>query len=162
MTMYKTLTKDQKDKHKLAARRWREKNPSYQQQWVNTNKVKVNTQVRSNYRNHDKVGCMVRRAKTRARKYNIPFDIDKEYVESIWNDVCPILGIPLYISDGGASDNSPSLDRMNNDKGYVKGNVLVCSWKANKIKQHGTAEEHRKIADFLTLLEAVQKDSAAA
>jgi hypothetical protein len=31
----------------------------------------------------------------------------------------------------------------------VKGNVEVMSWRANRIKNNGTPEEHRKIANYL-------------
>ena len=41
---------------------------------------------------------------------------------------------------------SPSIDRICNDKGYVKGNVWIVSHKANTMKNNGTAEEFAKIA----------------
>ena len=63
---------------------------------------------------------------------------------------CPILGIELdYFNDEGYLDNSPSFDRIDHNKGYVKGNVAVISMRANRIKNNGTAAEHRKIADFI-------------
>ncbi len=105
---------------------------------------------------------MVDRAKQRARKKGIECTITYAYVESIWTDTCPILDIPLYCGKGEIIDNSPSLDRIDPNKGYVPGNVQVISNRANMIKNCGTLEEHRKILNYLTLLEAVQKDSAAA
>ncbi len=72
---------------------------------------------------------------------------------------CPILGLELnynYIDSPktgeGRIENSASIDRLDNSKGYVKGNVVVCSWRANRIKNNGNAEEHRKIADYLDRL----------
>lgn len=63
---------------------------------------------------------------------------------------CPILGIELnYFTDGYAHENSVSFDRVNPSKGYINGNVLVVSWRANRIKNDGSAEEHQKIASFL-------------
>ena len=63
---------------------------------------------------------------------------------------CPILGIELDYFADSKQENSPSFDRVDNSKGYVKGNVIVCSWRANRIKNDGTAEEHRKIYEFLS------------
>lgn len=56
---------------------------------------------------------------------------------------CPLLGIPLTIARGrkGGKDNSPSLDRIYNNHGYIPGNVMVISWRANLIKSVGTADE---------------------
>ena len=45
---------------------------------------------------------------------------------------------------------SPSIDRKDNDKGYVKGNVWIVSHKANTMKSYGNAEELAKIARNLS------------
>lgn len=62
---------------------------------------------------------------------------------------CPALGIELDYFANARAENSPSFDRLNPSKGYVKGNVTIISWRANRIKNDGTAEEHQKIADFM-------------
>lgn len=63
---------------------------------------------------------------------------------------CPVFGIELdYFTDQGFQDNSPSFDRIDTTKGYIKGNVSIISMKANRIKNNGTAKEHRLIADFI-------------
>jgi hypothetical protein len=41
------------------------------------------------------------------------------------------------------------LDRIIPEEGYVAGNVNVVSYRANRIKNDGTAEEHLKIADWM-------------
>lgn len=64
---------------------------------------------------------------------------------------CPILGLELDWSEkqlGGRTDNSPSLDKVIPERGYINGNVVIMSWRANRIKNDGTWEEHQKIADF--------------
>jgi len=65
-------------------------------------------------------------------------------------DMCPVLGIPLDYSFGKGSrtDNSPSIDQILPGEGYKIGNVVVVSWRANRIKNDGTPEEHQKIATF--------------
>jgi len=62
---------------------------------------------------------------------------------------CPVLGIELDYFAHGRSENSPSFDRIDPSKGYISGNVAVISWRANRIKNDGTAEEHEKIAQFI-------------
>lgn len=66
-----------------------------------------------------------------------------------WPKNCPILGIELDYFADSRSENSPSFDRIDSTRGYVKGNVIIVSWRANRIKNDGTSEEHEKIASFL-------------
>lgn len=79
----------------------------------------------------------------------IPFDI--EYPDIQWPTHCPVLGLELdYSSPAGRRvEHSASFDRIDPSKGYLKGNVRVISWRANRIKNDGTAAEHRKIAAYM-------------
>jgi transcription elongation factor Elf1 len=75
-----------------------------------------------------------------------------EFLEEIGGripPVCPVLGIPIGVGLGPFCDNSASVDRIDNDKPYEKGNIAVISMRANTIKRNGTAEEHRRIADWM-------------
>ena len=62
---------------------------------------------------------------------------------------CPILGIELNYFAEVICDQSPSFDCVIPSKGYVSGNVYIISQRANRIKNDGTAEEHRAIAEFI-------------
>ena len=92
---------------------------------------------------------MLTAAKGSAARSNLPFNI--EFNDIVIPSVCPVLGIPLFFTDGKRTDNTPSLDKIVPELGYVKGNVLVISWKANKLKSNGTAEEHRLIAEYILI-----------
>jgi hypothetical protein len=84
------------------------------------------------------------REKSRAKEKGIQFNIEKSDINI--PIICPILGIPIIKEykkgkKQGPSSNSPSLDRIDNLKGYVKGNVRVISHKANTMKHSATKEE---------------------
>ena len=90
--------------------------------------------------------------KFRSKKYNaisagIEWDIDFGDLE--FPVTCPILGIEIDYWADTRQENSVSFDRIDSTKGYVKGNVLIMSWRANRIKNDGTAEEHKKIYEFM-------------
>jgi hypothetical protein len=92
-------------------------------------------------------------AKARAKKQGLPFTITVEDVKAVWpkDGKCPVLGIPLFTNKGKVpGPNSPSLDRVIPDLGYVKGNIAVISMKANLIKQDETDPQvFRRIATWL-------------
>ena len=89
-----------------------------------------------------------------ARRRGIPFAIRFEDIR--WPERCPALGTPLdyRVNLGHKRDprTVPSFDRVNNDEGYVPGNVQIISNAANKIKNQFTAAEIRRVADWLELV----------
>ena len=63
---------------------------------------------------------------------------------------CPVLGILLRFTPGQRTDSTPSIDRINNRRGYTRGNVVVVSWRANYLKRDMTRDEIRRLAAFYT------------
>lgn len=91
---------------------------------------------------------MVRSARQRAARTGIPCTITSEDFEI--PEYCPVLGIPLRHARGskGPSPNSPTLDKMIPSRGYVPGNVIVVSNRANRAKSDLSPDELRALADF--------------
>lgn len=86
-------------------------------------------------------------AKNRARRKGVPFHITIDDFEI--PDVCPLLGIQLKRNKGQAADDSASLDRLIPEKGYVKGNILVISRRANVIKNNASIDELMTLTENL-------------
>jgi len=86
---------------------------------------------------------MLERARKRAKKNKCDIDIDKNYIKSIWpiDNKCPILGEKFRLGKYIGDDYSPTLDRIDNGKGYVRGNVAIVSRKANSVKNKATQED---------------------
>ena len=79
-------------------------------------------------------------ARARAKKSGIEFNVNKYdiYIPQL----CPLLEIPIVQNIGrGRTDNSPSLDRKDNSKGYTKDNVWVISDLANRMKNSASLEQ---------------------
>jgi len=88
-------------------------------------------------------------AKHRAKKQGIAFNLTKEDIEI--KEFCPVFNIPLKINLNGKtfSDNSPTLDRIDPTKGYIKGNVEVISWMANRLKNNGTIPQMEMVLAYM-------------
>lgn len=125
---------DQKQKRKAYQQAMKHKQPEYAKRWKNKNPLSYLLVI----------------AKSRAKRKNLDFDLKIE--DLILPTHCPILGIPLQINSGsgaGGKDNSYSLDRIDQSKGYIKGNVQIISHKANSMKFTASKEELLKFAAWI-------------
>lgn len=93
----------------------------------------------------------ISKARQTAKKLNLPFNLTEEYIKSITppNMICPALGIKMMHGTKEKGNwRSPSLDRIIPELGYVKGNVVIVSFKVNRIKNDANLEELTKITNF--------------
>jgi hypothetical protein len=85
---------------------------------------------------------MHRKAKERAAKAGLPFNISvEEIIELIGDGVCPVLGIPYTLTSRKVTDASANLDRFKAELGYTKENCAVISKLANSIKTNATTDQ---------------------
>lgn len=82
-------------------------------------------------------------AKYRAKRKNLPFNITPDDITIPTH--CPVLGMPLK---PGGGDSAPTLDRVVPGLGYTRGNVLVVSNLANRIKTNAAIGDIAKVALF--------------
>lgn len=95
-------------------------------------------------------------ARERSRKSELPFDLDVEYIKSLWestNGCCSVSGTPFDLkpSETFQNPNAASLDKIIPKLGYVKGNVRLVTWHVN------AAILNFGLPTFLTLCENVIK-----
>jgi hypothetical protein len=83
---------------------------------------------------------MLNEARNRAHKKGLEYCLEKSDIHI--PKTCPLLGIELKW--GGThkdKDNTPSLDRLDNSKGYTPDNIWIISWRANNLKRDATFSE---------------------
>ena len=64
-------------------------------------------------------------------------------------EYCPVLGIKLEVGIGKRQWSSPSIDRIDNTKGYIVGNVMIISLRANALKNDASIDEIRMILEYM-------------
>jgi hypothetical protein len=125
-----------------------EQRTAYKAKWAAKNPEKQAAYTRS-YQEKAVIPIMLNRVRNRAKTSGLVFDLVAADITI--PEVCPILGIPLKRNVGGGrmQDGSPSLDRIDSQKGYVKGNVWVISALANQMKNDASPEMLRKFAEWV-------------
>lgn len=83
-----------------------------------------------------------------ARKRGIEFSITRDQMPDV-PDICPILKIPLDWHPDSDMKFSPSVDRIDNDKGYIPDNLQFVSFRANTLKNNGTLTEFRLLVKHM-------------
>lgn len=131
----KAWVKANPEKAKESRRKWLIKNPTYEAQW------------KARERKRRPARTMFYHARLRAKRYGLPFDlVEADIIVPIH---CPVLGVILAVGGGRRKPNSPTLDRVFPDRGYIKGNVCVISWRANRLKDNATLHELEALATYV-------------
>ena len=120
-------------------------------------KLKSNNRNKNYYTSKENriKGYMIRNIKSSAKVRNLEFNLTSSDI--VLPKYCPILNIELnytnynkhsslnlgddYISHGYNYYSKPSIDRIDNSKGYIKGNIIIMSRKANTMKNNANFDE---------------------
>ena len=97
-----------------------------------------------------RIALSLDKIKKRAKSKKIPINIGSSFLAEIFpkDAKCPILGIKMVFGKED-NNNSPSVDRLIPEKGYVRDNIYWVSKIANTIKSDRKPEELRMIADWI-------------
>ena len=108
---------------------------------------------------HRQLTYMLHNSKRRATQRGLEHNITLDYLRTLVRDYCPYLGVQLNWESQAGSDkqvnaraNSPSLDRIDSSKGYVEGNVVIASFRANTIKNNANERELLRMGRCLAQL----------
>lgn len=84
-------------------------------------------------------GYMIRRVKHGSKRRNLEFNLD--YTDIDLPKTCPLLNVTLNYTGNFQDPFYPTVDRLDNNKGYIKGNVWVISRLANTMKNCATLDQ---------------------
>ena len=107
-------------------------------------------------RQENPLKTMLRRVRSRAIRSGLAFSITEAdlLVDGKVPIICPVFGTPLVYTGGNGTPGkfrpeTASLDRIDNSLGYVPGNVMIISFRANRVKQDATLKEIQQIASYM-------------
>jgi hypothetical protein len=115
-------------------------------QWYAKNAEARRDDMKARHRQDPRIH-MISAAKKRAKEGGIAFDLTRDSITI--PATCPVLGIEIRVNDRRWQDSSPTLDRLDPAGGYLVGNVIVISARANRIKNDATAAELDLIAAYI-------------
>jgi hypothetical protein len=150
------MTEDQLETYRKRSRDWylrnSEKAKLSTQKWrlKNLDKVKAN-KMEWLSKPENRIKHSLSQAKRRAIAKGIKFEISIEDLLPLPN-TCPVFGMQInYNGTGnkGFIDDCPSIDRIDSSKGYVKGNVQIISWRANRIKSDASIKEIIAVLNYM-------------
>jgi hypothetical protein len=94
-------------------------------------------------------------AKRNAETREIEFTITLEDLEAVWvkqEGRCKLTGIPLELPNSRSNGDltyRASIDRIDNDKGYTRGNIQILSLRVNYMKMRSKNSE---VIEFIRLI----------
>ncbi len=110
------------------------------------------------YRSKNRQKYLFLSCRKRAQLENLPFDLVESDI--VIPEFCPILGIRLEFSEDNKNLNTPSVDKIIPELGYIKSNIMVISRKANMMKLNASIKELKLFAqNIINYVEKNNKNS---
>jgi hypothetical protein len=117
--------------------------------WTDDELKKIDLKGLLEYAIRQKLSRTLGNTKSVCEKEGVPFDMTVEDLAP-FPLTCPVLGNTInWMSTGVSGNDSPSIDRMVPEKGYVRGNVRVISNKANRLKSNASLDELDAIVRYM-------------
>ena len=138
----------------LSFKDYKELNQEWEETLTERERRSRNHQV---YRRGNPSKYMMSQIQRSARNRRLEFNLTLEdfYIP----EVCPILGIPFNYD---VVNLCPSVDRLDNTKGYIKGNICIMSTLANRMKFQADFKLWRAFAEgTIQFLDKIEKGSNA-
>lgn len=127
----------------------------------NRERIKEKRKAVIRYREeHNPLMLLLATSRNVAIKRKHEFNLDINFMYELWNNQsgnCYYTHIPMIKTFNKKSPYQVSLDRIDSNKGYIKGNVCLCCLSINFAKNSFTVEEIMKFLSDLKAIELCQK-----
>lgn len=157
-----------KEISRASLERNRERRAALGRQWYEANKERKSLASKAWWENAKKTGKaaeyvvkrrqkqsltpfsrLVSAAKSRARKAGLEFNLTNDWANGATDGTCAISGIPFVIAVGKPSPFSPSIDRIDQTRGYTTDNCRIVLWAVNRFRGEDSDEVLLHIAEAI-------------
>lgn len=92
-------------------------------------------------RNKHRLNLIFWSSKQNAKKRNLEHNVDLDYIKKLFETqkgLCYYSGREMFTDTREKENNedSVSIDRFDSSKGYIKGNIVLCRWVINRMKNN--------------------------
>lgn len=94
--------------------------------------------------------------KMASKRKGVDFDLDEDFLRSIWTGVCGISGLPIHLDNHRNEEDHAELDRIVPQLGYIRGNVIWLSRKYNRMKGDMAMEDSRILYEWFISLDRLK------
>jgi hypothetical protein len=104
---------------------------------------------------------LIKGARQRAKDKGLPYDLNKYYKElreRFEQGVCEVSGLPIKKTPGQVTWDTPSIDRIEPEKGYVYSNVRIVAYAVNVALNDWGLEQFIEIARAVDSRYKLQQD----
>ena len=128
------------NKYSETRKRWRQAHPNYDKDYFAIHQNDIKEYKKQWWKSHqaDSLKTRFNRLKKNAKNRGIVFEIDLDYLTSLGMK-CGYTGIDLTLDR--SKFNTISYDRIDNNKGYIIGNVAPCCVDVNEMKRKMSKED---------------------
>lgn len=101
------------------------------------------------------IRVLVANARQRALERGLPFDLTPQDIHEMWGEQegrCRWFNVPMQWGDedeGPRHPMIPTIDRVNNTRGYTRANCVLACWGANAAKGACELDTWETFLDFL-------------
>ena len=108
-----------------------------------------NKRYQQDYRDRNRFAIRMRSCRARSKEKDLPFNLTEDYLKEIWSGYCPVFNTALNLDAKKGVLGHAQLDRIVPSLGYVEGNVVWLSERANRIKDDATLEDLERLVEWL-------------
>lgn len=104
------------------------------------------------------VSSLLANYRRNAEKRGVEFDLSRDEFLELIQQNCYLCGAPPCNLRRGKNKSLKynGIDRVDNSKGYVSGNVMPCCWKCNQVKaKMNLADLHQHLRKMVARLKGV-------
>lgn len=133
---------------RIASDNWKKNNSENYKKSLKEKYNSRSNEERIRWKKNNPLAYLCCSAKSNAKRYSREFKINKEYLQSLWEEqhgLCYYTNKPMLYTV--SCDDAVSIDRVDSSKGYIIGNIVLCRYRINVMKNNVSIQNLLQISE---------------